>query len=495
MHAPTTTPSTRPRAALALLLVFAATLLLAPAGEAAGPRPLFQLPFACGQTWAASTYSNHWPDPDSIDLAQRTDGANVSEGEPVLASAAGTVLEAYTRESDGENRVFIDHGGGWVTHYIHLESVSVTKGRTVAQGEQIGRTGATGIEDATAADMHLHYSQLKDGDAVRIAFNGKLIDTYEADPSSWGTWGDDDAEELTSLNCPGNSFAGYTENGDQYEFLYKPGTGAAKIVRLDDDGTGVTTTMSETWTKSWTHFTPFTLSGGQRMMFSYKSSSGRVAFMRFDAGGSGTTTVSDGTWGKGWTHFVPFSRGGKPYFVAYNSLFGYVNVDRINAAGTGSTTIGGGTWTKGWTQLVPIDLNGHLYLLLYKGGTGAVKMMEIAGDGDDVSLSERWSGTWTTGWTHLVPLAHRESVHLLGYKAATGKVKLMKVNGGGQGVQTRGEAAWTTPWTTFSPLQLGNDGAVLIHKTGTGSAKVLRLNAPGKQLSTIWTASWTTGWA
>lgn len=65
--------------------------------ETAGPRPFFQMPVACGQTWEASTYDGHWPDQDSIDLGQWSAAeANVSKGEPVLASADGTVLNVFT---------------------------------------------------------------------------------------------------------------------------------------------------------------------------------------------------------------------------------------------------------------------------------------------------------------------------------------------------------------------------------------------------------------
>src|SRR5688572_21270702 len=159
------------RLAIAGAALAVVTLSARPA-DAAGPRPAFQMPFACGQTWEASTYDGHWPDQDSIDLGQwSASDANVSKGEPVLASADGTVLDVFTT-SGGEVRVYLDHGGGWVTHYIHLEQVPpLSKGQRVAQGEQIGRVGNTGTEA-----YHLHYSQLADGAAVRIAFDGALID-------------------------------------------------------------------------------------------------------------------------------------------------------------------------------------------------------------------------------------------------------------------------------------------------------------------------------
>ena len=56
----------------ALAVTAVSTLLASSAAEAAGPRPFFQMPFACGQTWEASTYDGHWPDQDSIDLGEWT---------------------------------------------------------------------------------------------------------------------------------------------------------------------------------------------------------------------------------------------------------------------------------------------------------------------------------------------------------------------------------------------------------------------------------------
>lgn len=493
----TSTPALtkRQRSALALAAFVIIALLASPYGRTAGPRPFFQMPLPCGQIWEASTYANHGPDPDSIDLAQRQDGDNISEGEPVLASADATVIDAFKNAKD-EYQVDLDHGDGWKTRYIHLEQdPPLTAGQFVAQGEQIGRVSNSGIDNATVEDMHLHYTQLKDGDAVQISFNGRLIDTHEADPDSWGKWSDEDAEKLTSLNCPGNSFLGFNQNGFRYQLLYKPGSGAAKTVRMDADGTGVTTVMSGTWTKGWTHHTPFTLSGGQQHLFSYKSSTGRVRFARINSGGASTTGLMDGTWGKGWTHFVPFSRGSKPYFIAYNSLYGHANIERVNAEGSGSSTISAGTWGKGWTQIVPFELNADQYLLLYKGGTGVVEINEITGSGNEIELTEVWSGTWTKGWTHLVPLMHHGARHLLGYKAASGKAKFMKLSANGQGVQTLGEASWTKSWTTFSPLSIEGDAHVLAYKTGTGEVKTLKLNDAGTGITSIWADGWTSGWA
>lgn len=472
--------------------ITAAILMTSTSAWAAGPRPLFQMPVACGQTWKASTYEAHWNgDPDAIDLAQREeDGTNISEGEFAVASAAGTVSAVYT--SNDEHRVFIDHGGGWRTDYIHLESLPpLVVGQQVAQGEVIGR-----ISNSGAVAMHLHYNQIADGQAVRIAFNGTLINTHAGNTDSWATWGSDDAETLTSVNCPQNAFAAFNMNGMRYQLIYKPGSGDVKVVRLDADGMGTTTVWSDTWTQQWTHIVAFTLVGGQQHLFRYKASTGEVRFDRINSQGEGTTTISHGTWWAGWTHFAPFSMGGKPYFIAYDSLHGYANIERINVEGTGSTTISGGTWTKGWTHIAPYVLGGVRYVLFYKGGSGQTKVSMITGSGNRLTRTEVYSDTWSTGWTHLVPLAHEGTMRLFAYRATTGQVSYGQLRADGQGSQPLGSATWTGLWTAITPFLLpGGEGALFVYGAGTGAAHVRKLNAAGSGSTGIWTAGWTTGWS
>ena len=62
-------------------------------------KPKFQMPFMYRQTWRASTYDGHAPDQDSIDLIRFSAGKNVSLGEPVFASADGTVVRHTTQKA------------------------------------------------------------------------------------------------------------------------------------------------------------------------------------------------------------------------------------------------------------------------------------------------------------------------------------------------------------------------------------------------------------
>ena len=80
------------------------------------------------------------------------------QGDPVYASADGTVKDV-THSSQGlGNVVTIDHGNGYLTRYAHLENTRVSKGQKVEKGRQIGQVGMSGNSFAP----HLHYEVVKD---------------------------------------------------------------------------------------------------------------------------------------------------------------------------------------------------------------------------------------------------------------------------------------------------------------------------------------------
>ena len=80
-------------------------------------------------------------------------------GTPVVAAGNGKVTHATYNKYNG-NYVFIQHGNGIVTKYLHFSKrPSVKKGQRVKQGQTIGYVGATGL----AAGPHLHYEFLLNG--------------------------------------------------------------------------------------------------------------------------------------------------------------------------------------------------------------------------------------------------------------------------------------------------------------------------------------------
>jgi murein DD-endopeptidase MepM/ murein hydrolase activator NlpD len=58
--------------------------------------------------------------------------------------------------------VVLDHGWGLQSLYAHLSSFSVKEGDTVEKGQELGRTGTTGL----AVGDHLHYEVLIHGISV-----------------------------------------------------------------------------------------------------------------------------------------------------------------------------------------------------------------------------------------------------------------------------------------------------------------------------------------
>jgi hypothetical protein len=79
----------------------------------------------------------------------------------VPAANAGRVVFAGPLTIYG-NTVVVDHGLGLMTLYAHMSSLGVKDGDTVAKGQELGRTGATGL----ALGDHLHYEVLIHGISV-----------------------------------------------------------------------------------------------------------------------------------------------------------------------------------------------------------------------------------------------------------------------------------------------------------------------------------------
>ena len=81
-----------------------------------------------------------------------------SRHSPVPAANSGVVIFAAPLSIYG-NTVVLDHGWGLQTLYAHLSSVTVKDGNTVQKGQELGRTGTTGL----AVGDHLHYEVLIHG--------------------------------------------------------------------------------------------------------------------------------------------------------------------------------------------------------------------------------------------------------------------------------------------------------------------------------------------
>jgi len=74
------------------------------------------------------------------------DGINISatRGTAVKAAENGVVAYAGNEVKGMGNLVIIQHSGGWMTVYAHMDSMSVRRGTRVNVGQKIGTVGATG---------------------------------------------------------------------------------------------------------------------------------------------------------------------------------------------------------------------------------------------------------------------------------------------------------------------------------------------------------------
>lgn len=89
------------------------------------------------------------------------DGLDIiaSPGDPVYATAPGTVSDVTRSRKGLGNVVTVKHKGGYVTRYAHLGDIYVETGMTVRCGQKIGEVGAS---NNGSYAPHLHYMVKKD---------------------------------------------------------------------------------------------------------------------------------------------------------------------------------------------------------------------------------------------------------------------------------------------------------------------------------------------
>ena len=107
-------------------------------------------PFGNRNTGIAGASTYH----QGVDLA-------APQNTPIYASRSGTVTVASYGSSAGYY-VTINHGDGFSSIYMHMETFTVRAGQQVSQGQLIGYVGKTGV----ASGYHLHFG---------IAYNGAYV--------------------------------------------------------------------------------------------------------------------------------------------------------------------------------------------------------------------------------------------------------------------------------------------------------------------------------
>jgi murein DD-endopeptidase MepM/ murein hydrolase activator NlpD len=73
-------------------------------------------------------------------------------GTPILAPAPAKVIATGSYYFNG-NTVFLDHGQGLLSAYLHMNKITVKPGQLVKQGDALGTVGATG----RVTGPHLHW--------------------------------------------------------------------------------------------------------------------------------------------------------------------------------------------------------------------------------------------------------------------------------------------------------------------------------------------------
>ena len=186
------------------LAVFAAAAVLPALGltlagqTPALAKPNFQVPFQCGVTVDAATFSGHSP-AYSVDFQK-----SGITGMPVLASASGTVTRVENEGSASYGRwIELDHGGGWRTRYAHLSAQEVTVGQSVTGGKEIGKAGGTG----NVTGPHLHFEENLNGATQKSVLNGVSVPYYAH-------------TDFTSKNgCGGNPYSATEVCGDDFSVV------------------------------------------------------------------------------------------------------------------------------------------------------------------------------------------------------------------------------------------------------------------------------------
>jgi len=84
-----------------------------------------------------------------------------TEGTPIIAAAAGTVINTGEYFFNG-NTVFIDHGQSLITMYCHMSEINVVVGQAINRGEVIGKVGKTG----RVTGAHLHWGVIMNTTSV-----------------------------------------------------------------------------------------------------------------------------------------------------------------------------------------------------------------------------------------------------------------------------------------------------------------------------------------
>ncbi len=351
--------------ALLVLVLAGSGIVSAGAANAAGPRPLFQLPLRCGEQYRLATYAGH--DYYDIDM---TAASGAIDGQPIYASYAGTVTTTAYESGGAGWYVKINHGGGWETRYLHMrQAPSVSEGQSVQRGHVLGYVGETG----NATGPHLHYEQRRDGAKIEAWFNGEPSGITH-DDYSYSTY-------RNSFNCARTvSVYGALADGRLTYTAISADTGERTHGAVVSDAS--------------LGFTPKTLATLNFNTLLVTSASGQLYRVDVITNNDSLVFNTPIHLGGGWTHdLLTYDGAGHLYGIADGVL------RRYNVSGSKPTTFPGNTVIDGGFTLQTLTAYGPGWIL---GTTadGRLLSYRIYGAGD-WAPHELKSSTWQ-GMTNLV---------------------------------------------------------------------------------------------
>ena len=119
--------------------------------------PISYNEFSSPYGWRLHPVYGDWRFHYGVDLSAPT-------GTPIVASRSGKVTTTSYDSSSGYH-VYINHGDGFVTRYLHMTHYIVSPGQYVNAGQVIGYCGSTGA----STGPHLHFSIYYNGQSVNPA--------------------------------------------------------------------------------------------------------------------------------------------------------------------------------------------------------------------------------------------------------------------------------------------------------------------------------------
>ncbi len=106
----------------------------------------------------SSSFGMRWHPIDKVYKMHNGVDLPGTTGTPVIATRGGVVTTAVFHKTCG-NHIWINHGNGYKSVYMHLDTMIVSVGQYVQAGQQIGTLGNTG----GSTGPHLHFGIVENG--------------------------------------------------------------------------------------------------------------------------------------------------------------------------------------------------------------------------------------------------------------------------------------------------------------------------------------------